>query len=168
MSTEATAATEAAMNLDSIKELMDNFDPASLLPDLGSVIGKVELVCRIAVIVGPVVLLVLGLIYLFLTPKEANYYIGYRCFYGMGSVKAWRFTQRVAGLLFASLGLILTVIMVIVSGGFSGMEAMDMVWSALKCLIWQGALAQLWRMGRRQGANLHGGWIQVSDLLRLQ
>lgn len=147
MSTEATAATEAAMNLDSIKELMDHFDPASLLPDLGTVIGKVELVCRIAVIAGPLVLLVMGLIYLFLTPKEANHYIGYRCYYGMGSVQAWRFTQRVAGLLFAGLGLILTVIMLIVSGGFSGMEAMDMVWRAVTCLIWQGVLALLATLG---------------------
>ncbi len=62
MSTETTAATEAALNMDSIKELMDNFEPASLLPDLGTVIGKVELVCRIAVIAGPVVLLAMGLV----------------------------------------------------------------------------------------------------------
>lgn len=141
MSAETTAATEAALNMDSIKELMDNFDPAALLPDLSSVIGKVELVCRIAVVVGPVVLLAMGLIYLLLTPKEANHYIGYRCYYGMGSVQAWRFTQRVAGLLFAGLGLILTVVAVLTSGGFAGMEAMDMVWKAVTCLIWQAALA---------------------------
>lgn len=143
MSTETTAATEAALNMDAIKELMDNFEPASLLPDLSTVLGKVELVCRIAVIVGPVVLLVMGLVYLFLTPKEANHYIGYRCYYGMGSVQAWRFTQRIAGLLFAGLGLILTVVMFMMSGSFSGMEAMDMVWKAVKCLIWQGVLALL-------------------------
>lgn len=141
MSAETTAATEAAMNMDSIKELMDNFDPASLLPDLTTVLGKVELACRIAVIVGPVILLVMGLVYLFLTPKEANYYIGYRCYYGMGSVQAWRFTQRLAGLLFTGLGLILTVVMVLTAGGFAGMEAMDMVWRAVTCLIWQAVLS---------------------------
>jgi len=141
MSAETTAATEAALNMDSIKELMDNFEPAALLPDLSSVIGKVELVCRIAVMVGPVVLLAMGLVYLLLTPKEANHYIGYRCYYGMGSVQAWRFTQRLAGLLFAGLGVILTVAAVLTSGSFAGMEAMDMVWKAVKCLIWQAALA---------------------------
>lgn len=143
MSTETTAATEAALSIESIKELMDNFEPAALLPDLSTVIGKVELVCRIAVIIGPVVLLAMGLVYLFLTPKEANHYIGYRCYYGMGSVQAWRFTQRIAGLLFAGLGLILTVVMVLTSGGFSGMEAMDMVWKAVRCLIWEAVLALL-------------------------
>ena len=143
MSTEATAATEAALNMDAIKELMDNFEPASLLPDLTTVLGKVELVCRIAVVVGPIVLLAMGLVYLFLTPKEANHYIGYRCYYGMGSVQAWRFTQRLAGLLFAGLGLILTIVMVLTSGGFAGMEAMDMVWKAVTCLIWEAALALL-------------------------
>lgn len=143
MSAEATAATEAALNFDAIKELMDNFEPAALLPDLSTVLGKVELVCRIAVMVGPIVLLVMGLVYLFLAPKEANHYIGYRCYYGMGSIQAWRFTQRLAGLLFAGLGFLLTIVMAMVSTGFSGLDAMDMVWKAVTCLIWETVLAVL-------------------------
>ena len=143
MTLETTAATEAAFSIDSIKELMDGFDPAALLPDISTVVGKVELACRIAVIVGPIVLLVLGIAYLLLSPKEANYYFGYRCFFGMGSVQAWRFSQRIAGLTFAALGLVLTVIMFMISGGFSGMAAMDMAWRAVSCLIWEAALVLL-------------------------
>ena len=82
------------MSIESIKEIMDAFDPAAILPDLTTLFGKLELVCRIAVLVGPIALLIMGLAYLFLSPKEANHYCGYRCYFGMGSVQAWRFTQQ--------------------------------------------------------------------------
>ena len=83
----------------------------------------------------------LGLAYLFLSPREANYYFGYRCYFGMGSVQAWRFTQRIAGMLFGGVGLILTIVMYVISGGFAGMEVTDMVWKAAGCLAWQAGLA---------------------------
>lgn len=143
MTPETTAATEAALNIDSIKALLDGFDPAVLLPDLSTALGKVELVCRVAVMIGPLVLFFLGLAYLLLSPKEANYYFGYRCYFGMGSVQAWRFSQRIAGIILSGLGLVLTVIMLLMSAGFSGMAVMDMAWRAVKCLIWQAALALL-------------------------
>ena len=145
--TETTAATEAALNIESLKELMDAFDPAALLPQLDTVFDKVQLVCRIAVMVGPIVLLLMGLVYLFFTPREANHYIGYRCYYGMGSVQAWRFTQRVAGMVFGGLGLVLTVIMLFITSGFGGMEMMDMVWRAVTCLIWEAGLVILATLG---------------------
>ena len=143
MTLETTAATEAAFGIESIKELMDGFDPAALLPDLSTALGKVELICRVAVLVGPILILALGIAYLLLSPKEANYYFGYRCYFGMGSVQAWRFSQRIAGLTFAGLGLVLTVIMLLISGGFSGMAAMDMAWKAVWCLVWEAALVLL-------------------------
>ena len=144
---ETTAGTEAALDIESIKELMDAFDPASLLPQLDSVFETVVLACRIAVMVGPIVLLLMGLVYLFFTPREANHYIGYRCNYGMGSVQAWRFTQRLAGIVFGSLGLILTVVMLFVTNGFAGMEVMDMVWKAVTCLLWEAGLTILATLG---------------------
>ena len=128
------APAEAGFDFDAVKALMDNFDPASLLPDLSSIFGWIELVCRIAVLVGPIILAVLGVAYLFFSPKEANYHFGYRTYFGMGSVEAWRFTQRLAGIVLSLLGLAMTGVMLIVSGGFAGMAVMDMVWKALGCL----------------------------------
>ncbi|MBQ2928569.1 MAG: SdpI family protein [Oscillospiraceae bacterium] len=137
---DPTAATEAVLDIDSIKELMDAFDPASLLPELNSIFDTVAAVCRIAVLAGPIILLVLGLAYLLFAPREANYYFGYRCYYGMGSIEAWRFTQRLAGCVLGGLGLILTGVMLVLSGSFAGMDAMDMVWKAFWCLVWQAVL----------------------------
>ena len=139
--TEIVQATESPLDIESIKSLMDGFDPAALLPDLSDLFGSLATLCRFAVMIGPVVLLVLGLAYLFLSPREANYYFGYRCYFGMGSVQAWRFTQRIAGMLFGGVGLILTIVMFLISGGFAEMEVTDMVWKAAGCLAWQAIIA---------------------------
>ena len=127
--------SEGGLDIDSIKGLLDGFDPATLLPDLSKVFDSLVPLCRLAVLIGPVVLLLLGLSYLFLTPKEANYYLGYRCYFGMGSEYAWRFTQRLAGFLFAGAGLVLTVVMFAISISFTYMQLPDMVWKAASCLV---------------------------------
>ena len=140
---DPTAATEAALDIESIKQILDGFDPASLLPSLSSVLDIVATACRIAVLVGPIILLALGIAYLLLSPKEANYHFGYRCYYGMGSVQAWRFTQRISGIILGATGLILTAVMFFVGIGFAGMDPEAMVWTALTCLIWEAVLALL-------------------------
>ncbi len=128
-------------SIDSIKEMMDGFDPAALLPQIDSIVDWVKLICRLAVMVGPVVLVLAGLSYLLLAPKEANYYFGYRTAFGMGSVAAWRHTQKVAGWMFAGVGLVLTVIMLMVCVTFGGLEPMTAVWRAAKCMIAEAVIA---------------------------
>lgn len=128
-------------SIDSIKEMMDGFDPAALLPRIDSVVDWVKLICRLAVLVGPIVLVLAGLSYLLLAPKEANYYFGYRTAFGMGSVAAWRHTQKVAGWMFAGVGLVLTVIMLMVCVTFGGLEPMTAVWRAAKCMIAEAVIA---------------------------
>lgn len=129
------------MSIEDFKGLMDSFDPAALFPDLDAIIVKIAPLARAAVLIGPVVLLVMGLMYLFIAPKEANYYFGYRCYYGMGSEEAWRYTQRIAGIGFAALGLVLGIVMLIVSGSFGEMETMDLLWKAVACVVWEAGLA---------------------------
>ena len=134
---ETTASTEAAIDIESIKEIMDGFDPAALLPDLSGLSGSLETICRVAVMIGPIVLLIMGLAYLLLAPKEANYHFGYRCYFGMGSEEAWRFTQRLAGIVWGALGLVLTVLMFFLSAGFAGKEVMDTISTGFTCILWQ-------------------------------
>ena len=139
--TVPTTAPTEELSVESIKSLMDGIDPAKLLPDLSKLFGDLAGICRFAVMIGPVILLVLCLLYLFLAPKEANYYFGYRCYFGMGSIHAWRFTQRLAGLVLGGTGIVLTIVMLLVTGSFGSMEVTDMVWKALNCLIWEAILA---------------------------
>lgn len=132
------------MNFESfedIKVLMDNFDPATLLPDLSNVVGLVSFLTRTALLAGPIVLLVLGLAYFLVSPREANYHFGYRCYFGMGSEEAWRFTQRLAGAVWAVLGLVLTIVMLLITGGFGGKDVMDVISTGVTCLLWEIGLA---------------------------
>ena len=128
------------MSIEDFKGLMDEFDPASLLPDLDAIMSTVAVIARIAIVIGPVLLLLMGLVYLFATPKEANYHIGFRCYYGMGSVQSWQFTQRLAGLVWTGLGLVLSLIMFLIGLGFAKMQTMDLLWRAVSCVLWEAGL----------------------------
>ncbi len=133
--------------MDSLLELLKNMDIDSLVdtlvPDLSSVLGRVELVLRIAVMAGPLMLLGFGLVFLLAPPKEANYGLGYRFWWGMASLEAWQFTQRVAGMAWTGLGTVLSIVMSVMCNGMRGMEIMDMVWRAVKCLCWELGLLVL-------------------------
>lgn len=131
------------MSIEDIKQLMDGFDLASLLPNLDTMLGKTAFLMRILVLVGPIILLALGVAYLLVSPREANYHFGYRCYFGMGSEEAWRFTQRIAGLVWGGLGLVLTVVMLLISGSFGKLEPMEMVWKAVWCGVWEAVLIAL-------------------------
>ena len=128
------------MNIEDLKGLMDEFDPASLLPELDGILEGIVSLARMAVMVGPILLFVAGLAYLLLAPKEANYTFGYRCAFGMGSVEAWRFTQRLAGIVWSVLGLVLSIVMRAKTGNFIDLEISQMLWQAVKCLIWETAI----------------------------
>ena len=145
--TDPTEVTEGGLDFGSIKEIMDAFDPAALLPELDTITGKIDLVARIAVRAGPIVILVLGLLYLFLSPKEANHHFGYRCYFGMGSVDAWRFTQRLAGIVLGGLGLALTVVMFFLVQSFGGLAIMDLMSRAAVCLLWEIGLTAVACLG---------------------
>lgn len=127
-------------SIDDIKAVMDGFDPASLLPDIDGIVGLMVPLCRIAVMVGPLLLLGFGLAYLLLAPKEANHYFGYKTYFGMGSVAAWRYTQRLAGFVLGGTGLALTIAMLAASITFGSIAPMDMLWRTVRCLFWQAGL----------------------------
>ena len=116
---------------------MDDFDIGALIPSLETLLGKLDLLLRVLVMAGPLALLGLGLYYFLAPPNEANYSAGYRFRYGMSRVKVWRFMQRIAGMIYSGTGLVLTVVMAIVCIGFGKMAAPDMVWAAVKCILWE-------------------------------
>ena len=123
------------MDIEAIKALFEDFDLAAFLPKLDDVIGWIEMVLRIAVMAGPLLLLGFGLLYLLAPPKEANYSLGYRFWWGMSSLDAWQFTQHIAGLVWSALGTGLTIVMALICNGFHNLAPMDMVWTAVWCLV---------------------------------
>ncbi len=127
---------------EKLKAILDGIDLTKILPKLDAVLGKVYPVLRFALLIGPFVLLILGLAYFFLAPREANNHFGYRCFFGMGSPEAWRACQKIAGLVWAVVGSVLLVVMAAVSGNFGGMATDAAVVKTVTCILWEvGAVA---------------------------
>lgn len=124
------------MDTEALKSLLSDFDISKFIPNLDTVMGWIEMLTRIAVMVGPVLLLGFGLLYLLAPPKEANHRLGYRFWWSMASLDAWQFTHHLAGMVFTTLGLVLTIVMSLICNGYRDMEVEAMLWSALKCLIW--------------------------------
>lgn len=121
--------------VDFVKQLQGNSDPAALLPDLWAIFESLDSVLRVVVLVGPLCLLGLGLLYLLAPPAEANHVFGYRHFWGMSSVEAWRYTQKTAGLVWTCLGFVLTVVMSLISNAYRNMAWEAMLFSALVSVI---------------------------------
>ena len=121
--------------MDKIMDLMNNLgNLEKFVPKLDTLMGWVQWLISLSVRVGSVCILVLGLIYLFIPPKEANRVAGYRTYFGMGSILAWRFTQRVAGLLMSVFGLILTIIAFVTVAKFRGLDTSEMTDLAFRCI----------------------------------
>ena len=131
--------------MDFITGLFD-MDFAALVPEMDTLLGVVRVILSLLLLAGPLAMLILGVLYLFMAPPEANYKFGFRTYFGMGSVEAWRFTQKIAGLAYAGLGLILLVIMLIVTISFVGKDSFQITSIAITALIWQVVLVLLARL----------------------
>lgn len=125
------------LDMDFLKSLISDFDLMSILPDLADVMEWIVKGVNIALIIGPVLLAVMGLWYLVLPTREANHFMGYRFFWGMGSVKSWKFTQRFAG----AVWLILGAVMAFQANGnraeLEAMETIDLMYTAIEQIIRQ-------------------------------
>lgn len=122
------------------------FDFAALVPDLPSLMSKVSAIVRLAIFIGPILLLVQGMFYLWFPPKEANHRMGFRTYFGMGSVEAWQYTQRIAGLIYSFLGGVLLLIALIASIALIGKGPSRLVNVTAVCLLCQAILALLARI----------------------
>ena len=124
------------MDTEALKSLLSDFDLTKFVPALDTVLGWIEMLTRIAVMIGPVLMLGFGLLCLLAPPKEANYRLGYRFWWSMASLDAWQFTHHIAGMVFTTLGLILTIVMSLICNGYRDMGTEEMLDSALRCIGW--------------------------------
>ena len=127
--------------MNSITAFFDEIDLTKLVPQMDTLLEKLQVIAGVALMIGPILMLAFGLWFFFLPPKEANHSAGFRTWFGMGSVEAWRFTQRLAGIVWGGLGIVLLVMAIIVSLTFGGKDAMQIATTAFICLLWQAGLA---------------------------
>lgn len=123
---------------NAITDLLD-----ALIPNLENLVSDMRTWLGIAMIVGPIIFIVMGLIYYFLAPPEANHKLGYRTYFGMGSVTAWKFTQKLAGIVWGGLGIILAIVAIIGCVIMVGQELSKATSTALTILIIEAVAALL-------------------------
>ena len=123
---------------NAITDLLD-----ALIPNLEKLMGDMRSWLGIAMIIGPVIFIVMGLVYYFLAPPEANHKLGYRTYFGMGSVTAWKFTQKLAGIVWGGLGIILAIVAIIGCVVMVGQELNKATSTALTILIIEAVAAVL-------------------------
>lgn len=121
--------------MEKVTEILENLENlGDVLPKLDTLTGWFHWLILLAVRMGPVCILVLGLIHLLIPPKEANRKAGFRTYFGMGSITAWHFTQRVSGVIMTVLGLILTVTAFLSAGRIARLELLDMAHAAFQII----------------------------------
>ena len=127
-----------------INDLLD-LDFGALLPEAETLLSLARFGVSMSVIVGPLALVVLGLLYLLRPTKEANYKFGFRTYFGMGSQEAWVFTQKIAGLLFSVVGGVLLLVMLVVATNFIKQDILVAAETAITCLLCQlGVVLMIW------------------------
>ena len=131
--------------MDIITKLFD-LDLAKFVPKMPVFLGVLRALLVIIILLGPILLVTLGAMYLLRPAPEANFKYGFRTYFGMGSVEAWKFSQKMAGLAFGGLGAVLLLIMFIVVMTFFKKDLFQIANSAIVCLIWQAALALIARI----------------------
>ena len=127
-----------------MKELfskLKEFDIAGMLPNLTSFIGWVKFLLGFMVVIGPLVMLGMGLWFFFRPPKEANHSVGFRTKWSMSSVEVWQYAQRLSGFVYMVLGGGLFLITFILTLFFGVMQMPAMVITALVCVILEALLA---------------------------
>ncbi len=123
---------------NAITDLLD-----ALIPNLENLLGDVRSWLGIAMIIGPVIFIGMGLFYYFLAPPEANHKLGYRTYFGMGSVSAWKYTQKLAGLVWGGVGIVLALVAIIGCVIMVGQELPKATSTSLTILIIEAVAAVL-------------------------
>ncbi len=121
-----------------IIELLD-----AIIPKLDMLLSDMRFWMSVAMLIGPILFLAMGAFYYFAAPKEANHRLGYRTYFGMGSVSAWKFTQKIAGMVWGGVGAVLTLVAVIVCIVLGGKEPAEAMSAALTMLIIEAVCALL-------------------------
>ena len=131
--------------MDFVTKLFD-LDLSRFVPEMPVFLGALRAILVLAVLIGPVLLVTLGAMYLLKPAPEANFKYGFRTYFGMGSIEAWRFSQKIAGLAFGGLGIVLLLIMFIVVLTFFGKDLFRIANTSIICLLWQVVLTLIARI----------------------
>lgn len=123
-----------------LSSVLRDFDVANLLPEMDTFLGQLRFWLGLFVTIGPLVMLIFGLLYLFRPTDSRHSLFGYRSYYTSGSDASWRFAQRIAGMCWTAVGGGLFAIMLILSLFYGLMDPLQMAITTLVCVCVELAL----------------------------
>lgn len=118
----------------------DNFGIYDLLPNMGGFLGDIRFYLCLFLLLVPIIMCAMGALRFFKPAKEANHSVGYRTYFGMGSVYAWRVTQWVSGAVFMGAGGLLLLTAIIQCFVMGAKEVGDAVVNMYTWLIVEGVV----------------------------
>ena len=118
---------------NAITDLLDK-----IVPKLDVMLKDVRTWLGLLFYIAPIALILFGLFFFFLSPPEANHRLGYRSIYGMGSVNAWKFSQKFAGMVIGGLGIVHLIVAVIGSIIISGQDMNSAMSTVITVLMIEG------------------------------
>lgn len=123
--------------MDALYESIQDFDIASLLPELEGFLGSLRFWCGLAALVGPALLLIFGLMFLKRPDAATNRSLGFIVCPEDASESTRKHAQRLAGLYWAGAGGGLAVVTLLVLLFTIGADALGMLTATTVCLIIQ-------------------------------
>lgn len=121
--------------MEAITEFLEDFDFAKLLPEIGKFLSDLRFWTGVLMVLGPLVLLGFGLWYYFRPVQEPDERRGYRLKCAMASVKAWRYTQRLAAIVWIIAGGAMTLISIVICLILLGADELALMTTAVIWLI---------------------------------
>ncbi len=118
----------------------DNFGINDLLPEMGGFLGDIRFYLCLFLLIVPILMAAMGALRFFRPAEEANHSVGYRTFFGMGSVYAWRVTQWVSGVVFMGVGGLLLLAAIIQCFVMGAKDVGDAIVNMYTWLIVEGIL----------------------------
>jgi len=114
-----------------MEAFLKDFDFALLLPELDTFLGQLRFYLGLFLTLGPLCMLIFGLIYYFKPTDSPASKWGFRSYWTSGSDKSWQFAQKIAGMVFMILGGALFLVGLILSLCFAGMSPVAMATATL-------------------------------------
>jgi hypothetical protein len=139
--------------MDDILSLLQDFDVANFLPEPGKFLNSLEGWVRLIVLIGPLVLLCIGLWNRYVSAPTPGNRLGFWIVGGVGSMKAWHFAQKLCQMAYLVLGGGLSALMLLISLFFNAKKGMVMINLALICVILEFIV-------------IVGAWILINMLVR--
>ena len=109
--------------------------------NVAPILSVFTILLYVAIFAGPAAMLWLGLLYLIHPAKDPTRLYGFKAFCGMGTAQAWRFTQRIAALVFLCVGGLLTIAMTVICILYREQDLSFLASLSINCLIWEVVLA---------------------------